>query len=159
MNFNTVIVAIGQIPYIAPKFGVTTTKQNTIEVDSKTLLTSAKGVFAGGDVVSGPATIIEAIGAGRKAAESIDKFLGGSGEIDEKLVDTDKVNPYEGFIGGGFDDAHRISPPHIPLEQRLTNFNVVEVSLDEASAVEQAKRCLHCDARVPETLRRLIYGK
>lgn len=159
MGFNTIISAIGQIPDIPQQFGLATSQQNTIEVNSDTLATSMKGVFAGGDMVSGSATVIEAIAAGRKAAASIDKFLGGSGEIDEILIEPDKVNPYEGYVGGGFDDGHRISPPHIPVEQRLSNFNVVELSLDESTAVNQARRCLHCDVRIPETLRRMMYGK
>lgn len=159
IGFNTIIAAIGQVPDVPQQFGIKQSQQNTLEVDIKTLATSVRSVFAGGDVVSGPATVIEAIAAGRKAAESIDKFLGGSGEIDEKLIDPEKVNPYVGYTGGGFDDPQRISPPHIPVEQRLGNFKVVELTLDESAAIEQARRCLHCDVRIPETLRRMIYGK
>lgn len=156
MDFNTIISAIGQTPDITDRFGLTTGQGNTIKVDDDTLAASKKGIFAGGDIVSGPATVIEAIAAGRKAASSIDKFLGGSGEIDEKLIDPDRVNPYEGYLGGGFDDAKRISPPHV---SRTGSFAVIELSIDEETAIDQARRCLHCDARIPETLRRMIYGK
>ena len=81
MELDTIILAIGESPDISflPK-EVEVTERNTIVVDPLTLETSMPGVFAGGDVLSGPATVIEAIAAGKRAAVSIDRYLRG-GEV------------------------------------------------------------------------------
>lgn len=81
MQFNTVIAAIGQRPDIPTGFALQVGRGNRLEVDTDTLATSREGVFAGGDVVTGPALVIDAMASGRKAAESIDKYLGGKGDI------------------------------------------------------------------------------
>ncbi|NIR86287.1 FAD-dependent oxidoreductase, partial [Candidatus Bathyarchaeota archaeon] len=80
IQLDTMILAIGESPdpFFLPK-GIEVTRQNTITVDPITLETSRPGIFAGGDVVSGPATVIEAIVAGRKAASSIDNYLTSGG--------------------------------------------------------------------------------
>ena len=77
---DTMILAIGEAPDTSflPK-GIEVTSQNTITVDPITLQTSLPGIFAGGDVVSGPATVMEAIVAGRRAASSIDEYLTSGG--------------------------------------------------------------------------------
>ena len=76
MELDTVILAIGESPdpSVLPE-GIEIDRQNTIAVDPITLETSLNGIFAGGDAVSGPATIFEAIVAGRRAALSIDYYL------------------------------------------------------------------------------------
>jgi NADPH-dependent glutamate synthase beta subunit-like oxidoreductase len=78
---KAVILAVGELPDISfiPK-ELETTKRNTIEVNPFTLETSMPGIFAGGDVVLGPATVIEAIAAGMRAAVSIDCYLKGEGD-------------------------------------------------------------------------------
>jgi NADPH-dependent glutamate synthase beta subunit-like oxidoreductase len=87
MEFDNVISSIGQSPDVPQEWGLKVGRGNAIEVDSNTLLTNREGVFAGGDAVTGPASVIEAIAMGRKAATSIDKYLGGEGVIDEELVE------------------------------------------------------------------------
>jgi len=80
IQLDTMILAIGESPdpSVLSK-GIEITRQNTITVDPITLETSLPGIFAGGDVVSGPATVIEAIVAGKKAASSIDDYVRGGG--------------------------------------------------------------------------------
>lgn len=80
MEFDTMILAVGESSDLAllPK-GIEVTQRNTITVDPITLATSSAGIFAGGDAVSGPATVIEAIVAGKRAAFSIDSYLRGKG--------------------------------------------------------------------------------
>ena len=78
MELDTVIVAIGNqpnplIPQTMPE--LETTKWGTVVVDQSTMQTSVPGVFAGGDIVSGAATVILAMGQGRIAAAAIDKYL------------------------------------------------------------------------------------
>ena len=76
MDFSTIIGAIGQATEMPEGFDVKTGRGNTIRTNPDTLATSRVGVWGGGDAVSGPASVIGAIAAGRKAASSIDKYLG-----------------------------------------------------------------------------------
>ena len=144
---DTIIAAIGQMPVIPDGFGLEPLGNGTLKVDSETLATSIKGVFAGGDVVTGPASVIKAIAAGRKAATSIDKYLGGNGDISEVLAEPAKANPSFGREEG-FGDKPRVRVPRIALDQRLNNFSEVELSFAKPRACEEAGRCLRCDIRL-----------
>jgi len=147
MGFDTIIAAIGQRPQVPASFGLPTGRGNTIQVDPDTLATGKEGIFAGGDAVSGPATVIEAIAAGRQAAISIDKYLGGKGIIDETLAPPEgEVAPVE----EAEEEKRRPPIPTLPLEQRLSSFANVELGLSEGAAIEEAKRCLRCDLEEKE---------
>ena len=148
MDVDGVMVAIGQSPDLTsvPK-ELKITKQNTVWVDSKTLETSLPGIFAGGDAVTGPASIIDAIAAGRKAAASIDMYLGGDGNIEEILIETEEPSPWLGREKD-FADKNRIPMPCLPIKQRRTNFSLVELGFNEEEAIEEAKRCLRCYLRL-----------
>jgi formate dehydrogenase (NADP+) beta subunit len=142
LDFDTVIAAIGQRPSVPPEFNVATDRGNVIKADAKTLATEKEGVFAGGDVQTGPASVIAAIAAGRQGAISIDKYLGGKGEISEVLAPaavkerplslTDKLK-------------HRVHPAELHPEDRVKGFAEIENSLTEEMAVGEAERCLKCD--------------
>ena len=141
MGFDTIITAIGQRPEIPRQFNLAIGRGNIIEVDPDTLTTSREGVFAGGDVVSGPASVIEAIAAGRQAAISIDKYLGGSGAIDEVLAPLEEaVAPPEEA-----EEKRRPQMPTLPLKERLGDFSQVELGYNDEMAIEEAIRCLRCD--------------
>ena len=144
MGANVVILAIGEKPDLSfletRKFNLTL--NNGIEVNSFTLMTNVPGVFAGGDVVSGPATVIEAIVAGRKAALSIDKYLGGQSIECEELmphtiglgdVDTDRFNKREG---------QRMLA--LPPEKRAQGFEEVKLGFAELEALRETDRCFQC---------------
>jgi len=147
MGFDTIIAAIGQRPQVPASFGLPTGRGNTIQVDPDTLATGKEGIFAGGDAVSGPATVIEAIAAGRQAAISIDKYLGGKGIIDETLAPPEgEVAPVEEVE----EEKRRPPIPTLPLEQRLSSFANVELGLSEGAAIEEANRCLKCDLEEKE---------
>jgi len=141
IEVDKVIAATGQTPDIPDQFGLTTGDDGTIQVVSDTLATSRDGVFAGGDAVSGPASIIEAIASGRQAAISIDCYLGGQGAIEEVLVPHQKVATYR----LGLPIINRVTIPTRPVNERLRDFTEVELTLDEQSAIEEARRCLWCD--------------
>jgi NADH-quinone oxidoreductase subunit F len=141
-TFDTLIAAIGQMPEAPEKFGLPLGRGNTVQVDADTLATSREGVFAGGDAVTGPATVIEAIAAGRQAAISIDQYLGGSGVIDETLASPEEIEMLPEIEEG---EKHRISIPALTLSERLGSFAEVELGLGEKVAIEEAKRCLRCD--------------
>jgi NADH-quinone oxidoreductase subunit F len=140
-SYDTIIAAIGQRPEVPPQFDLSLGRGNTIEADPDTLATSREGVFAGGDGMRGPASVIEAIADGRQAAISIDKYLGGNGEIEETLA------PPEGELAPleEAEEQWRPSMPTVPVEQRLSNFVQVELGYDDEMAIEEAKRCLRCD--------------
>jgi NADH-quinone oxidoreductase subunit F len=142
LTFDTLVAAIGQVPEVPGKFGLPLGRGNTVQVDADTLATAREGVFAGGDAVTGPATVIEAIAAGRQAAISIDKYLGGSGAIDETLASPEEVEILPEIEEG---EKHRISIPTLTLNERLGSFAEVELGLGEEMAIEEAKRCLRCD--------------
>ena len=141
MSFDTIIAAIGQRPEIPHQFNLATGRGNAIQVDPDTLVTSREGVFAGGDAVTGPASVIEAIAAGRQVAISIDKYLGGSGDIDETLAPPEKaMAPLEEA-----EEKRRPEMPTLPDKKRLSGFDQVELGYTDEMAIEEAQRCLRCD--------------
>ena len=141
LSFDNIIAAIGQRPEIPDQFGLPVGRGNTIQADTDSLATIREGIFTGGDAVSGPASVIEAIAAGRRAAISIDKYLGGNGEIDETLVPPDeKATPLTKTARGW-----RPQIPTLSVKQRVSSFGEVELGLSERMAIKEAKRCLMCD--------------
>lgn len=144
IDVDSIIMAIGERPDIPSQFSLKQADGNKILVHPETLATSREGVFAGGDAVSGPASIIEAIAAGRKAASSIDRYLGGKGDIEESLAPPEgavlPLDPAQLVAGG------RVPPmPHLPLHKRLTSFEEIETGYTEETVIREAKRCLKCD--------------
>jgi len=143
-NFDTVVGATGQLPRVPDSFGLELNVNGTVLVDPDTLATGIDGVFSGGDSVSGPASVIEAIAAGRQAASSIDRYLGGTGTILETLVPPEDTT---GLLEAVEEDEGKYRPamPELPLSKRLKGFNLVELGLTEDDAIEEANRCLRCD--------------
>jgi NADPH-dependent glutamate synthase beta subunit-like oxidoreductase len=138
---DNIIAATSQMPLVDDSFGLETARNNRIIVNSDTLVTGREYIFAGGDAVSGPATAIEAIAAGRQAAISIDKYLGGSGNIDEVLIPSEEIADRSGKPAEGW------RPPTCTIEhqRRINSFDGVEIGWDKESAVEESSRCLRCD--------------
>ena len=144
-SFDTIIAAIGQRPDIPRQFDLATGEGSVIQADPDTLATSKEGVFASGDAVTGPASVIEAIAAGRRAASSIDKFLGGDGNIEETLWERPAPEPYIGKRDKGFADLPRVEMPKVPIQERHNSFAEVDLGFDADKATTEAKRCLQCD--------------
>jgi formate dehydrogenase beta subunit len=144
LEFDTIIAAIGQRPDIPAEFELAANTDGTIRVTQSSSATNRQGVFAGGDVVSGPASVIEAIADGRRAASSIDVYLEGDGNIDEVLaipwvlLSPSGIGEVEGFKG-------RAPVTMLPAEERTKSFAQVELGLDKAKAIENARRCFWCD--------------
>lgn len=149
LKTDMVILAVGQAPDSATpsSLGIHVSEMGTIKVNESTMETNVSGVFACGDVVLGPKSIVEASASGRKAAQAIDKYLGGNGNIDEQLVTLEKPNPWLGREED-FVFRHRAKMPCLPVERRRGNFAEVELGFDEKTALEEAKRCLRCDLRL-----------
>ena len=121
LELDHLIVAVGQQPEVPERFGLTPGRGGVIPIESATLATTKKGVFAGGDAVTGPASVIEAIAAGRRAAISIDKYLGGKGDIEETLVEAEEPSPWLGR-DGDFARRRRTSVPLLAVDLRLERF-------------------------------------
>ncbi len=143
--FDSVIAAIGQFPDIPGRLGVDVDmRTQRIAVKARTPATSMDGVFAGGDVVLGPASVVQAIAQGRAAAIAIDRFLGGNGDIEERLAppeDVSKLPPVETETKA----RYRPSMKHLPMEHRVGSFDQVEKPYSKKDAIEEASRCLRCD--------------
>lgn len=142
LEATTVIMAVGQEVDV-PATTLERNKNGTVAVDADTLATSAKGIFAGGDAVTGPASIIAAIGQGRKAAVSIDRFLGGTGVIDRLTGRLQAAAAPEAAPRGTARAEVRRAAPG----KRLGDFEIVEKGLDTETAMREAARCLSCDLR------------
>ena len=144
---DNVIAAIGQFPVTGflKDNGVALSRWNTIEVvDEKTGATNLEGVFAGGDAVSGASIAVEAIGAGRRAARSINLYLRGE-EVsvpDEAIgKDTDLLDPEEIVR---VPESARARMPELTVDDRRLSFKEVELGLTEEMARGEAERCLRC---------------
>ena len=144
---DVVILAIGQDPSSTPFEACGLALDGTITADQTTLATKAPKVYAAGDVVSGPASVIEAIAAGRKSASEIDKALGGDGDIDEKLLDDEPPDHYLGKVEH-FAELDRAVPPRSETTECVDSFALIEQALSQKDAVREAGRCLACDLRV-----------
>jgi thioredoxin reductase len=144
LEAEAVILAIGQ--ELAPPFaGSPLAAGARIQADPETCATPVEGVFAGGEGCRGPSSIIEALAEGRRAAQAIDKYLGGSGEMDEppRPEPNPAVGPDEGF-----SSRARVRPPELEPSLRKGSFEQVIRSLAEEQARAEASRCLQCDLRL-----------
>jgi NAD-dependent dihydropyrimidine dehydrogenase PreA subunit len=155
---KTVILAVGQtaeLGFLDEHKGIKV-QSGRIEADQKDLSTGEKGVFAGGDVVSGPASIIQAIAQGRKAAVAIDQYLGGDGNIEEILARPEKEVRLSEFTGDG---RPRSLMPLLKMNERSSGFGQVERGFTDEQIAAEAGRCLNCDARRFEVVLNTEYCK
>lgn len=144
---DMVILAIGQAPDISFLPQEMRSVKGGIAVEEGTYATGVAGVYACGDMVKGPSSVVEAIAAGRRAAASIDRYLGGNGVVDEPLWDADRADSWLGREEG-FADRPRIPMPKAQVDQRKKTFNLIELGFDQEAAQREAKRCLKCNLRL-----------
>ena len=146
LEVDRFVMAIGQKAVIPQAFGVELNRRGYIKADNYRA-EGRKGVFTGGDVMSGPATVIEAIHGGRVAASEIDKYLGGTGDIMQRFIPEEAENNRLGR-DEGFAYYKRIHEQMLPVEECLKGFDEVEHAFHENEALEEAKRCLRCQLRL-----------
>ena len=147
LNVDAVVAAIGQSPdisFLKGDVGLETTKRDTFVVDPVTLVTQRSGVFAAGDDVTGPATVIDAMAAGEKAAISIDRYLRGENMRANRLAESKKPIdiPWE---EEQFEAGSRQEMPALLAGKRVADFREVNLGLSEEMAIKEARRCLRCD--------------
>ncbi len=144
-----IIAAVGEEPDLAFMTGdaAKVVSGAYIKTDPVTLETNVKGVFAGGDVVTGAATVIQALAAGRKAAKSIDKYFKGEslnvGREGEAVFESQLI-----VDTWGINQEPRSVMPTLSVAKRKVNFKEVETGLSKAAAIKEASRCLQCDCKL-----------
>ena len=147
-NADVVILAIGQkanLGFITEADGIELTPRGLIKADPATRATSREGVFAGGDVVSGPWIAIAAVADGREAAVSIDRHLHGQDLLADRQMPLRPIQEGEwNPIPQEFTPETRSVMPHIPVEEWLKGFKEINLGYDKERAVAEAARCINC---------------
>ena len=163
LELDTIIPAIGERPdtsFIEEKDKIGISKWETIIADEETGATSRKDIFAGGDVVTGPSTVVKAIGMGKRAAESIDNYL--QGRSVEKNYDLSRpsvyIPPVE-LTEEEIENAQRTETPRLAPDKRRKNFREVALTLTKEMAVREARRCLRCELETQDGIKALGQNK
>ncbi len=138
---DTLIIAIGQRSDLAGLEQLEKTPRGTIRADEVTLETSLPGVFAGGDIVRGPASIVEAVAQGNEAAISIDRFLRGASLTERRTTEAEAVAP---LPDREIERNARVEIPKRAASERVREFCEIELALTEEAAIQEASRCLNC---------------
>jgi len=144
IEVDAVINALGQESdwaCLTPECACQLTDWGTLQVDPVTFQSDDADIFAGGDAVTGPRTVIEAIAGGKEAAVSINRFIQGVSLHEGRGGDMALASE---FPKEKYHPAPRAEMPVLKAEDRVTNFEEVQSGLTEEMAVEEAKRCLAC---------------
>ena len=144
LEVDAVITALGQESdwaCLTPECACQLTDWGTINVDPVTFQSDDPDIFAGGDAVTGPQTVIEAIAGGKEAAISIDRFVRGINLLEGR---GGKIAVATEFQKGQYDPAKRSQMPVLKPVERVTSFEEVQLGLTEEMAIQEAKRCLGC---------------
>jgi NADH-quinone oxidoreductase subunit F len=154
IEIDTLMPAIGQQPdrsALASDDRLKTSEANTIEVSPETLSCGVEGVFAGGDVVSGPNAVTAAMAHGKIAAKMISKYIQGQPLEREYRVTRPAVHvePVE-LTDKEIEELQKPSVPLLSLEERSGSFREVELGFTQEMAIKEAKRCLRCDLETEE---------
>ncbi len=148
LDLDDVIIAISQAPsesFFAESDNSVARKGRNIQADPVTLATNIPGIFAGGDAVTGPATLIEAAAAGKRAAESIHRYIQGQDLLESRqalglLPEIEKSKAELAEV----TRRPRLEPDRIDLGERKKTFREVVLAYTGEMAVEEANRCLNC---------------
>ena len=149
---DTVIPAVGQAPdlsFLPPDSKLERTKWETLVVNPNNLATNIPGIFAGGDFVTGPTYVIQAIAAGRRGAIAIDKYLRGE-KTPVEIIDAraDLLPEAQALeVEEAPEERPRVPMPVLSVEERRRTFKEIECGFSEERAQAEAKRCLRCDLR------------
>jgi heterodisulfide reductase subunit A-like polyferredoxin len=144
---DLVILSIGLQPGTAPfKEELALEKNGTVRVDAETLQTSLPSIFAGGDAVTGPSSITEAMGQGKRAAFYIDRYLRDEPltgvSYDKRLAVVDQSSVVERLQS--ISTRTPTEKREVPCAQRVQDFREIEIPFTEEEARYSANRCLDC---------------
>jgi NADH-quinone oxidoreductase subunit F len=143
---DTLIVAISEEPESSGLDGIGLSSWGTIAINEESFATSRAGVFAGGDVVTGPSTVIAAVAVGKKAAAMIDRYVTGKllKTLSKVKLPSFYVEPFM-EIDEETGEPYRLEMPLLPVEQRKRCFAEVELCPSEQQVLAEARRCARCD--------------
>jgi len=156
---DAVIIAVGggaEFPSFARKEGLETAGAGTLDINVRTLATNRSGVFAGGEAVAGPLPVVQAMAWGRRAAESIERYINGDlVEPEVKPVRPSYYVPEYDRASGPKALADRPEMPTLPEAKRKKNRHEVETGLPAEVAIGEARRCLRCELRTKDGIEAL----
>ncbi len=143
---ETAILALGQRPELGllQRLGVELSGEGGLPLLDSNLMTSIEGVFAGGDLTTGPGTVIAAIAAGKRAAAGIDRYLRGERAKPVYFVSLAEADLEHVYHPLEVPPRARVSVPQAPAASRREDFRQVELGLNEQEARAEAQRCLAC---------------
>lgn len=146
VELDTLIVAISEQPETDGLTGLNLNKNGTMRVNAESLATNRPGVFAGGDVVTGPHSVVHAIADGKTVAKMINNYVTGRllRTLPKVRLPSFYIEPAESQEQEG-DDVRRAEPPLLTVSKRRKNFAEVELCISEEQARCEARRCLRCD--------------
>ncbi len=147
LEVDNVIPAVSQAPdvsFLPEEAQFEMTKWDRLKVNPTTLMTNLPGIFAGGDFVTGPSSVIQAIAAGERAAIAIDKYIQGVKDL-EKSMEEEELPDISDLVDiTNVAKEERKKVRTIDLEKRLASFDEVQLGFTEEEAIEEAGRCLSC---------------
>ncbi|UCD05470.1 MAG: FAD-dependent oxidoreductase [candidate division WOR-3 bacterium] len=154
VELGTLISAISEQPdlsFLGYEHDFEISGWNTFVVENESLATNVKGVFAGGDAIRGPSSVIEAMADGKRAAETIDQYLKNTPiELQYKVTRPSVyVEPVKLTVAETLE-ATRQEPRKTKPAARRKKFTEVDLGLSRSAAIKEAKRCLRCDLEVKE---------
>lgn len=154
LEADSLMPAIGQkanLDFISPNDGIEITRRGTIRVDPRTMMTTRKGVFAAGDAVSGPLTVVHALAGGKRAAHMMSQFIkSGTCVPSEKQWMEDLITNIERDYGvlvtARTPGRSESKVPHSKLDalDRIGHFHEVDSGFTQKTSVIEAGRCLRC---------------
>ncbi|MEW6585107.1 MAG: FAD-dependent oxidoreductase [Nitrospirota bacterium] len=146
LKADTVILAIGYAPDVEAfeHDGLNVGRKGTVIVQDDTGATNMKGVFAAGDVVTGPLSVIEAMASGRRSAEAIHRYL--RNQTEEEFENVVALRALDYDVVKLISKSERQKMPVSPVEERVSSFTEVDLGYTQEQARSEALRCLNCGA-------------
>ncbi|GAJ01092.1 unnamed protein product, partial [marine sediment metagenome] len=143
---GALVAAVAGRPEVLKQFGLEVKSirgNSALVIDAESLVTSREGVFAAGDVTLGPTSVIHAIASGKKAADSIDNYLGSNGQWKAEEIKAREPLSRDTFIER-LEVKRRPKTPFVSLEE-AKKLGEEEIGLTEEMAIAEGKRCWRCD--------------
>jgi NADPH-dependent glutamate synthase beta subunit-like oxidoreductase len=147
LELDMVVPAIGQSPnlsFLGEEHRFAITREGTFNVDRVSYMTNRPGVFAAGDAITQPVSVIDAIGSAKQAAAGIDAYLHGTKAEDVPVSDREVPIARRELLPAELDPKPRHPSPTIPMARRMHSHAEVEMGYDAETAIAEARRCLMC---------------
>ncbi len=147
LELDMVVQAIGQSPdlsFLGVDHGFAITREGTFNIDRVSYMTNRPGVFAAGDAITQPVSVIDAIGSAKQAAAGIDAYLRGVPPQETPVSDREAPIARRELLPEELVPAPRLASPAIPMVRRTSSYDEVELGYDSETAIAEAQRCLMC---------------